>query len=112
MDYLATQPEKYQGYLNRLRRYARARGFRILKDWTGAYSLVDARIAPQRALDGLIHIPLTTIGIALTTPPPAPKPKRVRRATGGAPVVPMARLDTVEATDKAGHAGSGNGGAL
>jgi hypothetical protein len=37
MDYLATQPEKFQNYLNRLRRYARARGFRILKDWTGSF---------------------------------------------------------------------------
>jgi hypothetical protein len=89
MDHISTQPEKIQTYLNRLRRHARARGFRILKDWTGIYSLVDARIAPQRALDGLTHVSLAAIGTALATPLPPPKPKPARRAT---PVEPMARL--------------------
>lgn len=97
-------PEKEKTYLARLRRYARARGFRILHDWTGGYSLVDARIAPQRELSGLTHVSLTEIGIALTTPLPPPKPKRVRRA------MPMARLGSIEVADKAGHA-SGNGSA-
>jgi hypothetical protein len=112
MDHITTLPEKDQTYLNRLRRYARARGFRILKDWTGIYSLVDARIAPQRALDGLTHVPLATIGVALTTPLPAPKPKRVI-----GPVHPpfadlVARLQAGAATDQAGHGSSGNGDAL
>src|SRR5262245_1030587 len=83
---ITTVPEKNYNYLARLRRYARARGFRILKDWTGTFSLVDARIAPQRALDGLVHVPLATIGVALTTPLPAPKPKRPRRAASGEPM--------------------------
>jgi hypothetical protein len=107
MDYLATQPEKFQTYLNRLRRQARARGFRILKDWTGIYSLVDARIEPQRALDGLVHVPLAAIGVALMTPLPAPKPKRVRRATV---VEPMARL--VEAMNSKAASAGGNGSTL
>jgi hypothetical protein len=104
---ITTLPEKDQTYLNRLRRYARARGFRILRDWTGTYSLVDARIAPQRALDGLVHVPLATIGIALSTPLPGPKPKRVRRTTI---VEPMARL--VEAMNSKAAAIRGNGGGL
>jgi hypothetical protein len=112
MDHIATLPEKDQTYLNRLRRYARARGFRILRDWTGTYSLVDARIAPQRALDGLVHVPLATIGVALTAPLPTPKPKR---AIG--PIHPpfadlVARIQAGAATDKAGHTSGGNGGGL
>jgi hypothetical protein len=102
---ITTLPEKDQTYLNRLRRYARARGFRILRDWTGTYSLVDARIAPQRALDGLVHVPLAAIGVALTTPLPPLKPKRVKRATV---VEPMARL--VEAMNSKAANANGNGG--
>jgi hypothetical protein len=104
---ITTHPEKSQSYLNRLRRYARARGFRILKDWTGTYSLVDTRVEPQRALDGLVHVPLAVIGVALTTPLPVPKPKRVRRA---AVVEPMARL--VEAMNSKAAAISGKGSGL
>jgi hypothetical protein len=104
---ITTLPEKDQTYLNRLRRYARARGFRILRDWTGAYSLVDARIAPQRALDGLVHVPLATIGVALTAPLPAPKPKRVRPMTP-----PIARPAVAEAVDTASPDHSGNGSSL
>jgi hypothetical protein len=94
---ITTIPEKNHNYLARLRRLARARGFRILKDWTGAFSLVDARIAPQRALDGLVHVPLAVIGVALITPLPTPKPKRAKPATTIASVVPMARLVTNQA---------------
>jgi crossover junction endodeoxyribonuclease RuvC len=39
---ITTIQEKNHNYLARLRRYARVRGFRILRDWTGSYSLVDA----------------------------------------------------------------------
>jgi hypothetical protein len=47
------------------------------------------------------------IGVALMTPLPTPKPKRVR------PVAPsMARLDIVQAADQAGHVSAGNGGSL
>jgi hypothetical protein len=111
MDHISPLPEKTKTYLNRLRRYARVRGFRILVDWQGTYSLVDTRIAPPRALDGLTHVPLVTIGIALTTPLPPPRPKRTRSA--GAPVAgpmataPMARLDVDP--DLARRATGGNG---
>jgi hypothetical protein len=64
--------------LGRLRREAKARGFRVLKDWSGRWSLVDARIEPQRALFGLLHVPLLKIEHALATPLPAPKPRRRR----------------------------------
>jgi hypothetical protein len=68
-------------HLARLRREARERGFRILKDWSGRWSLVDARIEPQRALFGLLHVPLHRIEAALAAPLPAPKPRRRRTIT-------------------------------
>jgi hypothetical protein len=70
--------------LARLRRMAKARGFRIRKDWSGVWSLVDARIEPPRALVGLFHVSLPKIEAALLTPLPPPrvrKPKPVVEAS-------------------------------
>jgi hypothetical protein len=85
------KPDQQGNHLARLRREARQRGFRVLKDWTGTYSLVDARIEPQRALCGLLHTSLHRIELALAAPLPAPKPRRRRTIT-----VPTA---TATATD-------------
>jgi hypothetical protein len=68
--------------LMRLRRLARKRGFRILRDWQGTFSLVDTRIEPPRALSGLTHVPLAVIGEAVLAPLPPPK---LRRAIKPAP---------------------------
>jgi hypothetical protein len=64
--------------LARIRRLAKKRGFRVLKDWTGTFSLVDAKIEPQRALIGLVHVPLSKIEDAVSTPLPPPRPPQKR----------------------------------
>jgi hypothetical protein len=69
--------------LARIRRQAKRRGFRVLRDWAGGYSLVDAKIEPQRALLGLDHAPLWTIEQTLFTPLPEPPPRRKRAARPG-----------------------------
>jgi hypothetical protein len=74
--------------LARLRRQARKRGFRVLKDWSNTWSLVDARIAPPRALIGLAQVPLAMIEVELNHPLP---PRRRR-----APVVSSDRIALVE----------------
>ena len=66
--------------LARLRWAAKERGFRILKDWIDAYSLVDARIAPPQALIGLFQVSPEQIGAALSKPFPPPK-TRARKPT-------------------------------
>jgi hypothetical protein len=66
-----------RNYLARLRRLAR-RGFRVLKDWSGAWSLVDTRIAPQRALVGLVQVSLATIEVELNHPLPAPRQRSLK----------------------------------
>jgi hypothetical protein len=60
--------------LARIRRQARKRGFRVLKDWTGGYNLVDTHVEPPRALPGLEHAPLQDIETAVTTPLPRKRP--------------------------------------
>ena len=64
--------------LARLRRLARERGLRILKDWTGTWSLVDAKIEPQRALVGLVHVSLAKIEAELGRPLPAPRQRSLK----------------------------------
>jgi hypothetical protein len=64
--------------LARLRRAAKERGFRILKDWTGAYSLVDA--TPPQTLIGLFQVSPEQIGAALSKPLAPPK-TRARKPT-------------------------------
>jgi hypothetical protein len=71
-----TSSSNNHNLLMRLRRLARQRGFRILRDWQGTFSLVDTRIEPPRALGGLTHVPLAMIGEAVLTPLPPPKLRR------------------------------------
>jgi hypothetical protein len=58
---LTTSQDPDKNYLVRLRRGAKKRGFRVLKDWTGRWSLVDAKIEPQQALFDLFHVSLSRI---------------------------------------------------
>src|SRR5215472_417618 len=69
-----------RNHLAHLRYLARLRGFRILRDWSGTWSLVDARIEPQRALVGLLHVSLTKIEAALLSPLPGPRPRSLKRS--------------------------------
>jgi hypothetical protein len=91
--------------LARIRRQARKRGFRILKDWTGAYNLVDTHVEPPRALAGLEHASLADIETAVTTPLPPPRPPRkrstVERLTG--PVGPQPSQASHPAADSFTH---------
>src|SRR5262245_57082767 len=64
--------------LARIRRQARKRGCRVLKDWTGQWNLVDTHVEPPRALAGLEHVSLSDIETAVTTPTPPPRPPRKR----------------------------------
>jgi hypothetical protein len=67
--------------LRRVRRDAKARGFRILRAFPG-YSLIDARIEPQRALCGLSDVSFEAIEAALA----APLPPRKRRRSFNFPI--------------------------
>jgi hypothetical protein len=71
-------PYNPKRHVARLRRVARRRGFRILKDWTSTWSLVDTRVEPPRALIGLWQVDLVEIDAALSTPPPPPKLRRCK----------------------------------
>jgi hypothetical protein len=53
--------------LRRIRRLAKARGFRVLRGYPG-YSLIVRDIEPQRAVRGLCDTSLDSIEAALTTP--------------------------------------------
>jgi hypothetical protein len=77
--------------LAKLRRQAKRRGFRVLKDGTGAFSVIDTKIEPPRVLLGLDHVPLWAIEQAIFVPLPNPPPRRKR----------MARLATVQDTQAA-----------
>jgi hypothetical protein len=80
--------------LAKIRRHARRRGFRVLRDGTGAFSVVDIRIEPPRVLLGLDHVPLWAIEQTIFVPLPEPPPRRRR----------MARLtQDPEAPAQAGH---------
>jgi hypothetical protein len=90
LQHIGPQPppnnKKYErNHLARLRRQAKKRGLRVLKDFTGSYNLVDTHVEPPRALAGLEHACLSDIETAVTTPLPPPRPPRKRQ--------PAARLD-------------------
>jgi hypothetical protein len=61
--------------LRRLRKNARARGFRVLRGHPG-WSLINARIEPQRALCGLSDVSFEAIEAALAVPLPPRKRRR------------------------------------
>jgi hypothetical protein len=65
--------------LARIRRQARKRGLRVLKDWTGGWNLVDAHVEPPRALVGLEHTSLEVIETVIATPLPPARPRSQKR---------------------------------
>ena len=69
--------------LVKIRYRARKRGFRVLQDGCGCFSVIDTKIEPPRPLLGLDHVPLWVIEQVITTPLPEPKPRR--RRNGGTP---------------------------
>jgi hypothetical protein len=83
----ATPDNDDKRQLARLRRAAKPRGFRILKDWSGRWSLIDSRVAPPRALHGLLDVSLAEIETALSAPLPPPKIRTRKAAASGSPEV-------------------------
>lgn|SRR5262245_36874141 len=78
-----------QKQLAKIRRHAKKRGFRVVRDNCGNFSVIDTRIEPPRPLLGLDHAPLWAVEQAVLTPLPEPPPRRkpVARLTEPAPVV-------------------------
>jgi hypothetical protein len=75
--------------LAKTRRRAKARGFRVLKDGCGCYSVIDTKIEPPRPRVGLDHVPLWVIEQVIATPRPEPPPwrKRMARPVEPTPIV-------------------------
>jgi hypothetical protein len=61
--------------LAKLRRQAKKRGLRVLRDRCGNFTVVSAHIEPQRPLLGLDHVPLWAVEQAITAPLPEPPPR-------------------------------------
>src|SRR6516225_11877562 len=78
--------------LAKTRRRAKARGFRVLRDGCGYYSVIDTKIEPPRPLVGLDHVPLWVIEQIISTPLPEPPPRRQRTAR---PVEPTPIVEAV-----------------
>jgi hypothetical protein len=70
-------PNGERNHLARVRRAAKKRGFKVRKDWSGAFNLITESTVPPRALAGLEHVGLTEIEAAVSTPLPPPKPVRI-----------------------------------
>ena len=66
--------------LDRIRRQARKRGFRVVQDRCGGYALLDIRLEPARPVLGCDHQQLWVIGQVLAVPLPERPPRRRRRA--------------------------------
>jgi hypothetical protein len=71
--------------LVKIRYRARKRGFRVLQDGCGCFSLIDIKVEPPRPLVGLDHVPLWVIEQVITTPLPEPPPPRKRVACPSEP---------------------------
>jgi hypothetical protein len=82
--------------LAKLRRQAKRRGFRVLRDGTGAFSVIATKIEPPRALVGLEHAPLWAVEQAMFAPLPEPPPRRKR-------VVRLVEPTNTAASAEAGH---------
>ena len=93
--------------LAKIRRLAkkRGRGFRVLRDGTGNFSVISTQTEPPRPLLGLDHVPLWVIEQVVATPLPEPRPRRKPMAAA-----PTAKADQfltlVEALKAQGRASS------
>ena len=72
--------------LVRLRRHARKRGFRVVQDRCGGYSLINVKVAPPRPLLGCDHQQLWVFEQVVCAPLPEPRPRRKRMARLAEPV--------------------------
>jgi hypothetical protein len=82
MHNIENQPDNRnrRSTLARIRRQAKRRGFRVLRDGCGSFSVIDTHVEPARPLLGLDHVPLWAVEQAISTPLPEPAPRRKRMA--------------------------------
>jgi hypothetical protein len=81
-----------QKRLAKLRRLAKKRGLRVVRDHCGGFSVISIMMEPPRPLLGLDHVPLWHAEQAILTPLPEPPPRRKRaRPTEAAPVAQEAQ---------------------
>jgi hypothetical protein len=71
--------------LAKLRRQAKRRGFRVVRDGCGNFAVISTKIEPPRPLLGLDHVPLWAVEQAIATPLPEPPPPRKRMASPAPP---------------------------
>jgi hypothetical protein len=81
--------------LAKIRRAAKRRGFRILRDGCGGFALIDVKVEPPRPLLGCDHQQLWVIEQLILTPLPEPPPRRKRMAR---PAPTIATADPIQAT--------------
>jgi|SRR5215831_10506899 len=93
--------------LAKIRRLAKKRGFRILRDGTGNFSVISTQTEPPRPLLGLDHVPLWVIEQVILTPLPEPCPRRKPMVRPPAPTATADHfLALVEALKAQGGASS------
>jgi hypothetical protein len=70
--------------LSKIRRHAKKRGYRVLRDGCGNFTVITTQIEPPRPLLGLDHVPLWAIEQVIFTPLPdlSPRPKPQPRPIG------------------------------
>jgi hypothetical protein len=104
---LTTSQDPDKNYLARLRRDAKKRGFRVLRDGCGNFTVISTKIEPPRPLLGLDLAPLWAVEQAIATPLPEPQPRRKRMACPAPPAPAQAHhsfLTLVEALKTQGGA--------
>ncbi|HKA54767.1 MAG TPA: hypothetical protein VKJ47_13995 [Candidatus Binatia bacterium] len=80
--------------LAKIRREAKKRGFRVLRDGTGNFSLINLKVEPPRPLLGVDHVPLWVIEQVIFAPLPEPPPRRRRMARLSGEAVPTVQATT------------------
>ena len=83
--------------LAHIRYRAKKRGFRVLRDGCGCFSLINIKVEPPRPLIGVDHVPLWVIEQVISTPLPEPKPRRKRMARLAEPAPVVEEAAPVEA---------------
>jgi hypothetical protein len=91
--------------LAKIRYQAKKRGFRVLRDGCGCFSLINTRVEPPRPLIGVDHVPLWVIEQVIFTPLPEPSPRRKRmaRLSEPTPIVEEAPAPATSSPERSFH---------
>jgi len=89
--------------LAKIRYHAKKRGFRVLQDGTGNFTVISIQTEPPRPLLGLDHVPLWVIEQVILTPLPEPPPRRKRVARPSEPT-PIVEATATVAPEAPAHA--------